>query len=233
MESLRSNKFDIQDNDVIVIAQKIISKSENRIFNLKQVIPSKRSIGLSKLHDKDPRLIELILRESANVEKISKKNLIVETKYGFICANAGIDQSNVSSESDIVLLLPNNPDQSAKTIRNYLYKKLQKNVSVIISDTFGRPFRKGQTNVAIGVAGISSLKSYIGEKDAFGKVLKTTEIAVVDELASAAELVMGKTLHIPVAIIRGYDYKTVDPVLDDDNKIAMIFREKSQDLFRN
>lgn len=164
---------------------------------------------------------------------MSKKNLIVETKHGFICANAGIDQSNVSSDSDIVLLLPDNPDESAKTIRNYFYKKLRKNVSVIISDTFGRPFRKGQTNVAIGVAGIFPLKSYIGEKDTFGKILKTTEIAVVDELASAAELVMGKTLHVPIAIIRGYDYKTVDPVLDDNNKIATIFREKSQDLFRN
>jgi len=163
--------------------------------------------------------------------------LIVETKYGFICANAGIDQSNVSVETDMVLLLPEDPDASAKKIRENIYHKLKKKVSVIISDTFGRPFRKGQTNIAIGIAGIRPLKSYVGSKDSFGKVLQVSEIAIVDELASSAELVMGKTLEVPVAIIRGYQYQSVD--LDNSNNvnsnisIKSLFREKSQDLFRN
>ena len=161
----------------------------------------------------------------------------IETKYGFICANAGIDQSNVSIETDMVLLLPEDPDESAKKIRKNIYHKLKKNVSVIISDTFGRPFRKGQTNIAIGIAGIRPLKSYVGSKDSFGKVLQVTEIAIVDELASSAELVMGKTLEVPVAIIRGYQYQSVD--LDNSNDVSSdisiksLFREKSEDLFRN
>jgi coenzyme F420-0:L-glutamate ligase/coenzyme F420-1:gamma-L-glutamate ligase len=221
-----------------VIAQKIISKSENRILNLKNIIPSKKALEIFSIHEKDPRLIELILRESLDIIRLTNKNLIVETKYGFICANAGIDQSNVSVETDMVLLLPEDPDESAKKIRKNIYHKLKKNVSVIISDTFGRPFRKGQTNIAIGIAGIRPLKSYIGSKDSFGKVLQVTEIAIVDELASSAELVMGKTLEVPVAIIRGYQYQSVD--LDNDNNnvgsdisIKSLFREKSQDLFRN
>ena len=181
-------------------------------------------------------MIELILRESSNIVKVTNKTLIVETKYGFICANAGIDQSNVSNDREVVLLLPENPDDSAKKIRKYIYHKIKKNVSIIISDTFGRPFRKGQTNIAIGVAGIYPLKSYIGLKDSFGTILKVTEIAVVDELASSAELVMGKTLGIPAAIIRGYEYEYPPLDLNDDHdvnvSIKSIFREKSQDLFR-
>ena len=238
LESVTLNNLQIYENDVIVIAQKIISKSENRILNLKDVIPSKKALEIFSIHEKDPRLIELILRESLDIIRLTNKNLIVETKYGFICANAGIDQSNVSAETDIVLLLPENPDESAKKIRKYICHKLKKNVSVIISDTFGRPFRKGQTNIAIGISGIRPLKSYVGSKDSFGKVLRVTEIAIVDELASSAELVMGKTLEVPVAIIRGYQYQSVD--LDNNNNdvssdisIKSLFREKSQDLFRN
>ena len=220
-----------------MIAQKIISKSENRILNLKNIIPSKKALEIFSIHEKDPRLIELILRESLDIIRLTNKILIVETKYGFICANAGIDQSNVSVETDMVLLLPEDPDESAKKIRKNIYHKLKKNVSVIISDTFGRPFRRGQTNIAIGIAGIRPLKSYIGSKDSFGKVLQVTEIAIVDELASSAELVMGKTLEVPVAIIRGYQYQSVDlnngNNVSSDTSIKSLFREKSQDLFRN
>lgn len=236
LQSLYSNNLEIYDNDVIVIAQKIISKSENRIFYLKDVIPSKKALEIFSIHEKDPRLIELILRESSDIVKVTNKTLIVETKYGFICANAGIDQSNVSTDTERVLLLPENPDESAKKIRKYIYHKIKKNVSIIISDTFGRPFRKGQTNIAIGIAGINPLKSYIGLKDSFGKILKVTEIAIVDELASAAELVMGKTLGVPVAIIRGYKHEYQQLNSEDERvsvSIKSIFREKSQDLFRN
>jgi coenzyme F420-0:L-glutamate ligase / coenzyme F420-1:gamma-L-glutamate ligase len=236
LESLYSNNLEIYNDDVIVIAQKIISKSENRLFNLKDVTPSKKAMEIFSVHEKDPRLIELILRESSNIIKITSKTLIVETKHGFICANAGIDQSNVSNNSERVLLLPENPDESAKKIRNYIYCKMKKTVSIIISDTFGRPFRKGQTNVAIGIAGIIPLKSYIGLKDSFGKILKVTEIAIVDELASAAELVMGKTMGVPVVIIRGYKHEYPQLGSDGeflDESIGSIFRDKSQDLFRN
>jgi coenzyme F420-0:L-glutamate ligase / coenzyme F420-1:gamma-L-glutamate ligase len=181
-------------------------------------------------------LIELILRESLNIIKVTTKTLIVETKHGFICANAGIDQSNVSNDTESVLLLPENPDRSAKEIRKFFYNNMKKNVAVIISDTFGRPFRKGQTNIAVGIAGICPLKSYIGLRDSFGKILKVTEIAIVDELASSAELVMGKTLQIPIAIIRGYEYESQKLDLENENmniSIKAIFREKSQDLFRS
>jgi coenzyme F420-0:L-glutamate ligase/coenzyme F420-1:gamma-L-glutamate ligase len=201
------------------------------------VVPSKKALEIFSIHKKDPRLIELILRESSNIIKISEKTLIVETKHGFICANAGIDQSNVSQDSDEVLLLPEDPDTSAKKIRKSIYEKTEKNVAIIISDTFGRPFRKGQTNVAIGIAGIYPLKSYIGNKDTFGKILKVTEIAIIDELASSAELVMGKTLGVPVAIIRGYEYVHHTSHLVDfdsfDISIKSIFRDKNHDLFRN
>lgn len=237
IESANLNNIQINNHDIIVIAQKIISKSENRSFYLDDVVPSKKALEIFSIHKKDPRLIELILRESTEIIKVSDKILIVETRYGFICANAGIDQSNVSKNTEEVLLLPENPDESAKKIRNSLYQRIGKNVSIIISDTFGRPFRKGQTNVAIGIAGINPIKSCIGQKDSFNKILKVTEIAIVDELASSAELVMGKTLGIPVAIVKGYDYEqqSLDPTKDKgiDLSIRSIFRSKSQDLFRN
>jgi coenzyme F420-0:L-glutamate ligase/coenzyme F420-1:gamma-L-glutamate ligase len=237
IESAKINDIQIHNQDVIIIAQKIISKSENRKFYLKNVTPSKKALEIFSIHNKDPRLIELILRESIDIVKISDKTFIVETKHGFICANAGIDQSNVSQNIEEVLLLPENPDASAKKIRNSMYQKTGKNVSIIISDTFGRPFRRGQTNIAIGISGINSIKSYIGQKDSFEKTLKVTEIAIVDELASSAELVMGKTLGIPVAIVKGYEYEEQRLDVNSDNdpgtSIKSLFRNKNQDLFRN
>jgi coenzyme F420-0:L-glutamate ligase/coenzyme F420-1:gamma-L-glutamate ligase len=233
IQALRHNQIDLFDKDIVVIAQKIVSKSENRLMDLNDVHPSQDAIKLSSIHDKDPRLIEIILRESRSLVRVSEKHLITETKQGFICANAGVDQSNVSMDDNIVLLLPKDPDISAKKIRMSLLQKTQMMVSVIISDTFGRPFRNGQTNVAIGISGISPLKSYIGKKDTFGRILKVTEMAIIDELCSAAELVMGKNLGIPVAIIRGYDYELLNPEQDKKNNIQFILREKSKDLFRN
>ncbi len=233
IESLNLHHIELCDKDIIIIAQKIISKSESRIFNLKDIVPSERALKIMSIHEKDPRLIELILRESSNIIRITPKVMIVETLHGFICANAGIDQSNVSSNYESVLLLPKNPDHSADRIRKDLCTKMKKNVAIVISDTFGRPFRNGQTNVAIGVAGIKPIKSYIGLNDSFGKILKVTEIAIVDELASAGELVMGKTLDIPIAIIRGYQYDDYDQNLDLDVSIKSLLRDPSQDLFRN
>ncbi len=221
------------DNDIIVVAQKIVSKSENRLRNLRDVIPSPKSIGLAQLHNKDPRLIELILGETTKIVRITKKHLIVETKHGFICANAGIDQSNVSNDSQQVLLLPENPDISARNMRKSIFEISGKRVSVVIADTFGRPFRTGQTNIAIGIAGINPLKSYIGMNDEYGKKLLVTEIAIADELAAAAELVMGKTLKTPVVIIRGYNFETPSPAVDNEISIKTLLRSEQDDLFRN
>jgi coenzyme F420-0:L-glutamate ligase / coenzyme F420-1:gamma-L-glutamate ligase len=233
LESIRLNNVQIFDGDIIVIAQKIVSKSENRLRNLRDILPSPKASRLAHVHNKDPRLIELILNESTKIIRITQKHLIVETRHGFVCANAGIDQSNVSEDSQQVLLLPENPDISARNIRKSIYEVSRKKVSVIITDTFGRPFRMGQTNIAIGVAGITPLKSYVGMDDEYGKKLMVTEIAIADEVASAAELVMGKTLKIPVAIVRGLYYETTS--LNDEHKISInsLLRSEHEDLFRN
>jgi coenzyme F420-0:L-glutamate ligase/coenzyme F420-1:gamma-L-glutamate ligase len=233
LESLRLNNIQIHDSDIIVVAQKIVSKSENRLRNLRNIIPSPKAIQLAQFHDKDPRLIELILSEATKILRITQKHLIVETRHGFICANAGIDQSNVSEDSQQVLLLPENPDISARNIRKSIYEVSGKKVSVIITDTFGRPFRMGQTNIAIGVAGINPLKSYVGMDDEYGKKLLVTEIAIADEIASAAELVMGKTLKIPAAIVRGLSYEMSS--FNDEYKIRInaLLRSEHDDLFRN
>ncbi|MDP8914880.1 MAG: coenzyme F420-0:L-glutamate ligase, partial [Thermoproteota archaeon] len=144
-----------------------------------------------------------------------------------VCANAGIDQSNIMDSDQNALLLPDDPDASAKRIMKMLRKKTNREIAVIITDSFGRPFRNGQTNVAIGIAGLNPVKSYIGEKDMYGKTLKVTEIAIVDELASAAELVMGKSICVPIAIVRGYDYKK-----SENSSINELIRAKEKDLFR-
>jgi coenzyme F420-0:L-glutamate ligase / coenzyme F420-1:gamma-L-glutamate ligase len=233
LESLQKNKMQICDNDIIVVAQKIVSKSENRLRDLRNIIPSPKSIRLANFHNKDPRLIELILSETTKIIRITKRHLIVETKHGFICANAGIDQSNVSEDSQKTLLLPENPDISARNLRKSIHNISGKTVAVIIADTFGRPFRKGQTNVAIGISGITPLKSYIGMNDEYGKKLLVTEIAIADEFAAAAELVMGKTLKNPVAIIRGYEYETLSIEDYDEFSIKTLLRSEHEDLFTN
>lgn len=218
----------IEDGDILVIAHKVVSKSENRFVNLKNIEPSEESKKLARTSYKDPRLIELIRRESNNMVRHSGGIIIVETKLGFICANAGIDQSNVSVEGDVALLLPENPDKSAALLRSYIRNKSGKEIAVIISDTFGRPFRQGQTNVAIGLAGIEPIESYIGKSDIFGKKLKVTEIAVADEIASAAELAMGKTSKIPAVIIRGYSFTK-----SNSSSVSSLIRSRKMDLFRD
>lgn len=217
----------IKNKDILVIAQKIISKQEGMFVELARVIPSKQALEIKKSVDKDPRLIELILQESRKIIKIFNKTMIVETKQGFICANAGIDQSNVSKNQDRVLLLPRNPDQTASRIRREIKRKTGKEIAVIISDTFGRPFRNGQTNVAIGVSGVKPIKSYIGKKDMYGNVLKVTEIAIADEIAGASELVMGKSNKIPAVIIRGFNF-----TIARKSNIKDLNRREKLDMFR-
>ena len=221
---LSSSKSSIDDGDVIVISQKIISKKEGRVVNLNSIIPSELSVGISSAYEKDPRLVEAILSESKRIVRMEHGVIIVETNHNFICANAGIDESNV--EKGFATLLPVDPDKSAKKIRDAVLQITGKNTAVIISDTFGRPFRLGQTDHAIGIAGIESIKNYEGKPDTFGKIMRVTAIAIVDELCAAAELVMGKTEKSPAAIIKNYSFES-----KNDN-ISSIIRDEDEDLFR-
>lgn len=224
LSSIKNERQALKNNDVLVVAHKIVSKAEGRIADLATVKPSKRAINIAKKHHKDPRIAELILRESRRIVKMERGIIITETKHGFVCANAGIDKSNVYG--DHVALLPANPDSSADKIRRAIEKQTGKNVAVIISDTFGRPFREGQVNVAIGVSGLKPFKDYRGSKDMFGKKLKVTEIAVADEIASAAELVMGKVNRVPIAMIRDFMYE------NRQGSAKELIRKRKKDLFR-
>jgi coenzyme F420-0:L-glutamate ligase/coenzyme F420-1:gamma-L-glutamate ligase len=226
IKAIKERNQSLLENDVVVITHKIISKAEGKTIDLSTIIPSEESNKISLSTGKDPRLVELIISQSNEIVKIERDIIIAETKHGFVCANAGIDASNVGKSSNHVVLLPDDPDESARRIRNDIKSRTNVNVSVIVSDTFGRPFRKGQVNVAIGSAGINPILSYIGNTDMYGKILKVTEIAIADELASAAELVMGKSARIPVVIVRGCNY------ISGDYSITQITRSKEDDLFR-
>ena len=226
MEGIKGRNESLLENDVVVITHKVISKAEGKVADLSTIVPSEESKKISLNTGKDPRLVELILSQSNEIVKIERNIIIAETKHGFVCANAGIDASNVGTLSNHVVLLPDNPDESARRIRSDIKSRTKINVSIVISDTFGRPFRKGQVNVAIGIAGIDPMVSYIGKTDMYGKILKVTEIAIADELASAAELVMGKSSRIPVAIVRGCNY------IAGDISISKVNRSKEYDLFR-
>jgi coenzyme F420-0:L-glutamate ligase/coenzyme F420-1:gamma-L-glutamate ligase len=215
---------DLHDGDILVVAQKIVSKQEGRIVDLSTVKPSLLSEGLSSQYEKDSRIIELILSETKRIVRMKNGIIIVETNNGTICANAGVDESNV--KEGYATLLPTNSDISAQTIRNKIQEQTKKNVAVIISDTFGRPFRMGQTNCAIGISGLNPILNYAGTLDSFEKTLRITEIAIADELSSAAELVMGKALKCPVAIIRDYSFKIEDHVIDE------LIRPENEDLFK-
>ena len=214
----------ILDGDIIVIAQKIISKQEGRIVELSSVSPSLLSQGISSQYGKDPNIVELILSESKRIVRMKNGVIIVETHNGFICANAGIDESNVVD--GFATLLPLNSDTSAQIIRANIFKKTGKNVAVIISDTFGRPFRMGQTNFAIGISGLNPILDYAGTLDSFKRILRVTAIAVADELSASAELVMEKAKKCPVAIIRDYSFNF------GENKIHDLIRPENEDIFR-
>ena len=223
--AIKQNELEIQNGDILVVAHKIVSKAEGRIVNLADVKPSPKAIKMAKEHGKDSRIMELMLRESAKILRAKKGIIVSETKHGLVCANAGVDQSNV--QGNAALLLPADPDKSASKIQYIIKKKTGKEIAFVIADTFGRPFREGQTNVAIGVAGISPIKSYIGLRDMYGRKLRVSEIAVADEIASAAELVMGKAEGVPVAIIRGYKFEKAAK-----SSAKSLQRPRKHDLFR-
>jgi coenzyme F420-0:L-glutamate ligase/coenzyme F420-1:gamma-L-glutamate ligase len=215
---------EIKEGDILVIAQKIISKQEGRIIELSKIEPSLLAQGIASQYHKDPRIVELILSESKKIVRMQNGVIIVETNHGFICANAGIDESNV--KDGFVTLLPVDSDLSAKKIRDGILNKTRKNIAVVVSDTFGRPFRNGQTNCAIGLSGITPILDYAGTQDAFGNILRVTAIAISDEIASTAELVMGKNNKCPVAIIRDYKFS------NESENISEIIRPENEDLFR-
>jgi len=215
----------ILDHDIIVIAQKIVSKSEGRVVDLQTVTPSTLANTIAESSEKDPKHVEVILRETANIIRMRGPHIIVETRHGFVCANAGVDRSNAGN-GDLAVLLPIDPDRAAQKLRKRVRELTGADVGVIISDTFGRAWRNGQVNVAIGMDGLNPIMDYRGARDMFGNQLKVTQIAIADELASAAELVMRKSDGVPVAIIRGVDYAK------GSGSVQQLIRPKEEDLFR-
>lgn len=224
LQAIGRARLGVRGRDVLVIKHKIVSKAEGRLVALSAVVPGKRARRLAESQGKDPRLVEIILREAVRVVRVGHGVIITETKQGFVCANSGVDQSNV--RSGFVALLPQDPDGSARLIRESIQRATSKKVAVVISDTFGRPWRKGQTDVAIGASGISPLKSYAGMKDAHGYQLRVTEPAVVDEIAAAAELATGKLRGVPAAVVRGVEYR------EGDEGVKSLLMDRSRDLFR-
>jgi len=217
----------IRENDIIVITHVAVSKAEGNIINLDQVTPSEKAKEIAQQINKDPALVEVILQETKDIIRIGQNSIITETKSGVICANAGVDRSNVSGDRNVVPL-PKNPNASAQNIRQEIKRLTGANVAVIVSDTHGRPFRMGEINVTVGVAGIKPIRDRRGEKDLFGYVLRIKQTAIADELSSAAELVIGQANEgIPAAIIRGYKYQTAE-----NASATELTRPKEKDLFR-
>lgn len=222
--ALRVGGIKVGDGDVFVVAQKIISKAEGRVVILDSIEPSPRAREWAAAFEKDPRVVEVVLRESKRIVRMERGVLISETAHGFICANAGVDTSNVAEGT--VTLLPKDPDASARRMRAGLEEALRVRIAVIVSDTFGRPWREGLVNVALGVSGIAPLIDYRGQTDSQDRPLKVTVIAIADELASAAELVMKKSAGVPVAIVRGFEYQAREA-----SSLELI-RSSELDLFR-
>jgi len=217
----------ITNKDIVVITHKIVSKAEGNIVNLEKVSPSERAIQLAQKTEKDPKFVEIVLRETKEIVRTGHNSLITETKNGTICANAGIDKSNIEGKENIALL-PREPDKSARSIRREIRKLTNQDVAVVISDTHGRPLRMGEINVAIGIAGMKPTKDRRGEKDLFGYVLRVKQTAIADEIASAAELVIGQADEgRPVAIVRGYEYSPAEKA-----SARELIRPREADLFR-
>jgi coenzyme F420-0:L-glutamate ligase / coenzyme F420-1:gamma-L-glutamate ligase len=225
--ALQKQNLTLLHGDIVVVTQKIVSKAEGRIVELEQIEPSAFALSIASQHNKDAQHVEVVLRESKRIVRMDHGVLISETSHGFICANAGVDESNVNGKRQLTLL-PVDPDASAQQLRSRLLQvaEVDHEIAVIISDTWGRPWRNGQVNMAIGVAGMESLIDYRGQYDPYGYELHASVIAVADELASAAELVMGKIESIPVALIRGYTYT---PARGDASTLV---RDPATDMFR-
>jgi len=225
---LVTESIEVDNGDIIAIAQKIVSKSENRYFDISSLTPSQEAITLAKAINKEPNFVQAILDESKKVVRYRMGVLIVEHKLGFIHANAGIDRSNIDQQKDLVLLLPKDPDKSARKISESLSRYFQKDISVIITDTMGRPFRNGIVGFTIGSHNIECVLDERGKKDLYGNELKVTQIGIADELAAAASLLMGQAAQKkPVVLIKGYQFKQNN--LSDSQSLI---RDEAEDLFR-
>lgn len=221
----RRESVELVDGDVVVVTQKIVSKAEGAVVTLADVTPSHVATSFAEEFGKDPRLVELALREARRVVRMDRGVLITETRHGFVCANSGVDASNVGIP-DAATILPREPDTSAEKLRRAIRDSTGARIAIVISDTFGRPWREGVVNVAIGIAGLNPLNDYRGRTDADGRSLASTIISVADELAGAAELVMGKLDRIPVAVVRGFAFTA------GDDGASSLVRDAAHDLFR-
>ena len=234
-QSLGKNGLSLEDGDILCLAQKIVSKAENCYVDLNTVIPSDKAIALGKEVDKDARKVQLILDESVDVVRSRPGVLIVEHKLGFVHANAGIDQSNIAldgvSQEELCLLLPKDPDASARALKSALEDRYQCRLGVIINDSVGRAWRMGTVGLAIGVAGLTALEDYIGESDIYGAELKVTQVAAADELAAGASIVMGQTTErVPLVLIRGYESRQNAEA--EAMGVKPLIRPKQMDMFR-
>lgn len=230
-EALQQQRLTIESGDVFIVTQKIVSKAEGRVVNLDEVEASQFARAFAQQYNKDAQHVEVVLRESKRIVRMDHGVLISETRHGFICANAGVDESNVNGQRALTLL-PLDPDRSALTLRHRLQQLASENrreavdIAVIVSDTWGRPWRNGQVNMAIGVSGMEAIVDYRGLRDPYGYELQASAIATADELASTGELVMGKIDRVPVALIRGYTYTPTE------GDARVLIRDSATDMFR-
>ena len=228
-EAILNSDYDLCDGDIILIAETLISKAEGNIIKLDDIVPSDKAVEIAEICKKDPKLVELILQNSTEIVEVGPNFIVTETKQGFVCANAAIDESNV--EDGLATPVPENPDKSANEIREFLESEFEKDLAVIITDTQGRAFRIGAIGTAIGCSGINPLWVRVGEKDLYGRELETTEIATADELASAASLIMGQADEgLPVVIISGFT--AFNHLRKTDSDIRPLLRPKEFDVFR-
>lgn len=224
--ALRGNGVVPREGDVVVVAHKVVSKAEGHVVDLRTITPGPEALRLAGEAAKDPRLVEVILRESKSIRRVRPGLIIAEHRLGFVCANAGVDHSNVGLGDDVVALLPEDPDASAGRIRAGLRERFSVDVAVIVNDSHGRPFRQGTTGVAIGAAGLRVLRSYVGEEDRYGYVLRVSIEAVADECAGLANLLQGQGAEgTPLVLIRGLHYAGLEPAAD-------LVRPEDEDLFR-
>ncbi len=231
VDSLTTSNIQLANDDILIIAQKIVSKTEGRMINIASVTPSAKAVEIAVKAEKDPRVVELMLQESNEILRVRVGTIIVEHKLGFVCANAGIDHSNVGNNGnegqEYVLLLPKDPDASAKNLREQIKQKTGLNVGVMIIDSHGRAWRNGTVGICIGLSGLPALIDERGWKDLFGYTLKVTVVGVADELAAAASLVMGQAAEgIPAVHVRGFPYPL------GEGSLKELIRPKNQDMFR-
>jgi len=225
LAAMIAGAIELADDDIVVVTSKVVSKAEGAVVDLATVVPSPFADALARRWDKDARLVEVVLQQAVRIVRMSGPLLITETRHGFVCANSGVDESSSGAPGRAVVL-PSDPDASARRLRDR-FAELGVDVGVIISDTFGRPWREGQTDVAVGLAGIAPITSYVGQQDPHGHVFRVQQLCTADELAAAAELVKGNLARVPAAVIRGFAWDR-----DDDATAASLIRPPERDLFR-